>query len=128
MLVLGTVGYAGARSVGPIPPLGSFLDPANGVWAVAATGELPPQGSGRLPGLTRRVEVLYDDRGVPHIFAASQEDALRALGYVVARDRLFQLELQARAGAGTLTELVGAAALAADRQMRAARCRPTQTA
>ena len=43
--------------------------------------------------ITKPVTVLYDDRGVPHIFAATEVDAYRALGYVVARDRLFQLEL-----------------------------------
>src|SRR6185437_6951614 len=42
----------------------------------------------------------------------------RALGYVVARDRLFQIDLQVRAGAGTLTELVGAAAMPIDRDTR----------
>jgi len=62
--------------------------------------------------------VVYDDRAVPHIFAATEEDAYRALGYVVARDRLFQLELQTRATAGTLTELAGPAALELDREAR----------
>ncbi|MDH5643899.1 MAG: penicillin acylase family protein, partial [Gemmatimonadota bacterium] len=66
--------------------------------------------------MTAEVEVVYDRRGVPHIWAASVEDAFRALGYVVARDRLFQLELQARAPEGTLTELVGDVALSLDRQ------------
>src|SRR5690606_28125117 len=41
------------------------------------------------------------------------------LGYVTARDRLFQIELQARAGGGTLTELVGEAALRVDRATHA---------
>jgi penicillin amidase len=62
--------------------------------------------------------VRYDDRGVPHIFAVTEPDAVRALGYVVARDRLFQLELQAGAGAGRLTEIAGRAALRLDREMR----------
>src|SRR6185437_16555094 len=46
-------------------------------------------------------------------------DAWRALGYVTARDRLFQLDLQARAGGGTLTELLGPRALPVDREARA---------
>ena len=37
------------------------------------------------------MEVVYDERAVPHIFARTEDDAYRALGYVVARDRLFQL-------------------------------------
>lgn len=110
--------YVGARAVGAVPPLGPFLDPDNGVWAVAAQARLPGHTRATLPALGDSVRVLYDVRGVPHIFAATTADAVRALGYVVARDRLFQLELQTRAAAGTLTELVGPAALDADEQAR----------
>jgi len=109
---------ASSRRLGPLPPLGHFLDPVHGVWAVARTAELPRSASGAIPGLASPVDVRYDSRGVPHIFAHAASDAYRALGYVTARDRLFQIELQARAGAGTLTELVGAAALPLDRETR----------
>ena len=64
------------------------------------------------------VRVIYDDRAVPHIFANSEEDAYRALGYVVARDRLFQMYLQTFAASGRLTEIAGARTLALDREMR----------
>ena len=64
------------------------------------------------------VSVVYDDRAVPHIFARNEDDAYRALGYVVARDRLFQLYVQTLAASGRLTELGGAAALGLDREMR----------
>jgi len=76
------------------------------------------RASARIPALTAPVQVLYDRRGVPHIFASSVEDATRALGYVVARDRLLQLDLQTHAATGRLTEMVGAAALPLDREMR----------
>ncbi|MFM9014139.1 MAG: penicillin acylase family protein, partial [Gemmatimonadota bacterium] len=45
---------------------------------------------------------------MPHIFAATELDAFRALGWVHARDRLFQMEMTQRAAAGTLTEVAGA--------------------
>jgi penicillin amidase len=64
------------------------------------------------------VHVVYDDRAVPHIFAPTEADAIRALGYVVARDRLLQLEVQARVGAGRLTELLGPPVLPLDRETR----------
>ena len=64
------------------------------------------------------VTVLYDDRAVPHIFAATEDDAYRALGYVTARDRLFQLYLQTMAASGRLTEIAGPRALPLDREMR----------
>ena len=117
-VVLALCVYVGARPIGPLPPVGALLDPANGIWNVAATADLPGRAHARIPGLSAPVRVVYDDRGVPHIFAATEGDAERALGYVVARDRLFELEAQWRAGAGALTELVGAGALDADREVR----------
>ncbi len=107
-----------ARGVGRAPPLGALLDPVHGVWSVARSAALPRDARRAIPTLENEVRVVYDDRGVPHIFAAGARDAYRALGYVVARDRLFQLELQWRAGAGRLTELVGDRALPADRFTR----------
>ncbi|HKS06697.1 MAG TPA: penicillin acylase family protein [Gemmatimonadaceae bacterium] len=110
--------WIGARPIGRVPPLGALLDPARGVWALATHATHPREATISIPSLTSSVDVRYDDRGVPHIFAANELDAVRALGYVVARDRLFQLELQTRAAAGTLTELVGARALGVDRDAR----------
>ncbi|MBI4501377.1 MAG: penicillin acylase family protein, partial [Gemmatimonadetes bacterium] len=110
--------YLSARPVGRLPPLGWFLDPAHGVWAVARRAELPRRESANIPGMAGPVEVVFDDRSVPHIFAGTEDDAYRALGYVVARDRLFQLELQTRATAGRLTELLGPIVLDADREQR----------
>ena len=102
----------------PLPPLGAFLDPIHGIWSVARSAELPLSARERITALTAPVSVRYDARSVPHIVAGNQLDAIRALGFVVARDRQFQLELQARAGAGTLSELVGDAALPLDRETR----------
>lgn len=118
-LVLVLLLAAGARSLGPLPPLGGLLDPTRGVWAAALTADLPPSARARIPGLVGEVRVVYDDRSVPHIFASTPEDAYRALGYVVARDRLFQLELQTLAASGRLTEVAGARALPVDQEMRA---------
>jgi penicillin G amidase len=115
---LGALLWLGARGAGPIPPLGPLLDPVRGAWALAASAALPADAEVRIRGLSADTRVVYDDRAVPHIFAASETDAWRALGYVTARDRLFQLDLQARAGGGTLTELLGAPALRADRATR----------
>jgi penicillin amidase len=109
---------AGGLRLGPLPALGSFLDPWNGVWALARVGELPAFDSVSIPGLEGTVTVLYDDRSVPHVFATTPLDAYRALGFVVARDRLFQLELQTRATAGRLSELLGEFALRADQEQR----------
>jgi penicillin G amidase len=113
----GALTVLGATGAGSLPAVGRLLSPSVGVWR-AAHDDLPAQAEGTLPGLDAEVTVRYDQRGVPHLFATTTLDAMRALGYVVARDRLFQLELQSRAGEGTLTELVGAVALPADRETR----------
>ena len=75
-LVLLVTLYAGFRPLGPVPPLGRLLNPADGVWSAAATASHPGEASGRIPALGAGVRVLYDDRGVPHIFASSTLDAV----------------------------------------------------
>lgn len=78
-----------------------------GVYAVLRAslpvldGELP------LAGLTAPVEVAFDARGIPAISARTREDAYRALGYLAARDRLFQMDLMRRRTAGRLAEILG---------------------
>lgn len=117
-VLLGLLIVLGARPIGRAPALGSFFDPAHGVWALARNAELPNDVSDVIPTLGSSVEVRYDKRGVPHIFATRDEDAYRALGYVVARDRLFQLWLQTMAASGRLSEIAGGRALPLDREMR----------
>ncbi|MGC1492342.1 MAG: penicillin acylase family protein, partial [Candidatus Acidiferrum sp.] len=75
-------------------------------------------GTISLPGLQKEVIVKRDQWGVPHIRAASLEDAVEAQGYVMAQDRLWQLDLMRRASRGQLSEIVGPLALKSDRQFR----------
>ncbi len=71
-----------------------------------------------VPGLSAPVAVDFDAHGVPRIRAANEVDAAAALGFVHARERMFQMELMRRAASGRLSELAGAATLPLDRQMR----------
>jgi len=94
-----------------------------GLAALAGYGFLRqslPKTSGEihLAGLGANVEVLRDRHGIPHIYASSLEDAHFALGFVHAQDRLWQMEANRRIGSGRLAEIVGPAALDADRFMR----------
>src|SRR6266436_7036879 len=79
-----------------------------------------PQPSGRLavPGLKAEIRIERDADGVPLITARDDEDAAFGLGFVHAQERLFQMELQRRYGAGRLAEILGPQAVAIDRQMR----------
>ncbi|MBV9553146.1 MAG: penicillin acylase family protein [Alphaproteobacteria bacterium] len=69
-------------------------------------------------GLHRAVSIARDPDGVPTITAGDDDDLAFGLGYAHAQDRLFQMELQRRYGAGRLAELFGAGAIAIDTQMR----------
>jgi penicillin G amidase len=81
---------------------------------------LRPEYNGelQLAGLKGKVEVIRDQYGVPHIFAGPADDAWRVLGYIHAQDRFFQMEMQRRAGAGALSEVVGVDALPIDKLFR----------
>jgi penicillin amidase len=76
------------------------------------------EGEIRLAGLTAPTEILRDRYGIPHIFAASLEDANFALGYVHAQDRLWQMEMSRRIASGRVAEIVGPGALETDRFLR----------
>jgi penicillin amidase len=83
------------------------------------TASLPKQnGNISLPGLGAAVTVDSDSLGIPSITAESREDAFRTLGFLHARDRLFQMELMRRKSAGRLAELFGSSAVKLDRKQR----------
>ncbi len=75
-------------------------------------------GTASLPGLSGEVRVYRDAHGVPHIFAPTMNDAARALGYIHASERLYQMEIQRRAGQGRLAEIAGADLLGVDKFVR----------
>jgi penicillin G amidase len=96
---------------------------AAAMLALAALGflverNLPDLSFPRIPGLEAKVSVSFDDRGVATVAAGSVGDALRAQGYLTARERLFQMELQRRASGGELAEIFGKVALPSDRLHR----------
>lgn len=75
-------------------------------------------GEVALPGLVSPAEVTFDSLGIPAVTAGDPADAYRILGYLHARDRLFQMDLLRRKTAGTLAEILGAKAVAMDRSQR----------
>lgn len=72
-------------------------------------------GEKRLQHLSAEVTVYYDTYGIPHIYGKNEKDAFRALGYVHAQDRLWQMELLRRIGRGGLSEVFGADLLSTDK-------------
>jgi len=87
---------------------------AGAVW-LTLPGE---EAALRVAGLSAPVEIGIDDRGIPRIRAGSERDAAVALGVLHARDRLFQMEMTRRGGAGRLSEIAGPSTLRLDRFVR----------
>ena len=82
-------------------------------------GKLPQRsGTLSLQHLQAPVSVSYDDYGVPHLQAQHEEDLYRALGYVHAQDRLFQMEMVRRLARGELAEILGPKLVETDRLFR----------
>ena len=75
-------------------------------------------GTLTLPGLKDKVTVYRDEKGMPYIYAANADDALTALGFITAQDRLFTMELTRRYAEGRLSELAGPKTESVDISMR----------
>jgi penicillin amidase len=108
--------------IGSLPPLGSFLSPQHGFWQNAEPADAYPNLDLNFPQLKDKVQVYFDERMVPHVFAQNDDDLYFVQGYLHAKYRLWQMEFQTHAAAGRLTEITGAgpnnAILTHDRNMR----------
>lgn len=99
-------------------PLGKFLSPQHGMWQNAEPANEDFTADLSFPQLAGKVNVYFDDRLVPHIFAEQENDAYFVQGYLHAKFRLWQMELQTIAAAGRASEILGDAALDHDREFR----------
>ena len=84
----------------------------------ARRGLAPVEGEVRLPGLRSPVEVIRDRWGVPHISAQTEDDLWTAQGYVMASERLFQMDFLLRFANGRMATLLSEMALPIDRFVR----------
>ncbi|HUF74788.1 MAG TPA: penicillin acylase family protein [Longimicrobiales bacterium] len=107
LLVLAT---ATAACGGP-PPAASLED-------LATRSLAQIDGALTVQGLQAPVEVIRDEWGIPHIYAENTHDLFFAQGYVMAQDRLWQMEMWRRWREGRLAEIFGPAALPYDARVR----------
>jgi len=79
-----------------------------------------PDYDGKLvvPGLKQELEIIRDSYGMPHIYSKTDEDAFFALGYCMAQDRLFHMDIVRRAVRGRLSEILGKALIPVDKLFR----------
>ena len=92
--------------------------PAPDVMALAKSRLAQLDGDIKIAGLRAPVQVVRDTWGVPHITAQSTDDLFFAQGYVMAQDRLWQMEMWRRAAEGRMAEIAGPGAVARDRTAR----------
>jgi penicillin amidase len=118
LLILSVWIYLLNTSFGNIPPIGKFFNPFGGFWQNAEPLVFSLKEQERLKGLYQHVTVHFDERRVPHVFAQNEHDLYYMQGYLVARDRLWQMEFISYAASGRISELVGDKALNFDRTNR----------
>ncbi len=104
--------------LGEAPPIGPFLNPSTGFWQNAESKNILPTENLKLTGLQDEVIIRYDEHRIPHIFAKNDHDLYYAQGFVTARDRLWEMDIQTREAAGRLAEVIGTKALDIDRYHR----------
>lgn len=82
---------------------------ALGGYAYFIKSQLTPvySGSEQVDILMEPSEVYFTEYGIPHIYANDQLDAYRSLGYIHAKERLWQMDLLRHVGSGTLSEMFG---------------------
>ena len=104
--------------LGPAPPFARFLNPFQGFWQNAENAKGWKDDEAKLPGLKEEVKVYFDERLVPHVFAKNDADLYFMQGYITAKYRLWQMEIQTHNAAGRVSEVVGERAIDVDRMQR----------
>jgi penicillin amidase len=103
---------------GSLPPLLKFLNPFTGFWQNAEKMSISKQNTLKLKRTEEAVDVVFDDRMIPHIFAKNDHDVYYTQGYITAMNRLWQMDFQTRYASGRLSEVIGAKAIELDRYQR----------
>src|ERR1700753_711660 len=104
--------------LGDLPPIGKLLNPGTGFWQNAESKNANAVEDLQISGLQGKVVIRFDEHRIPHIFAQNDHDLYLAQGFITARDRLWEMDIQTRSAAGRLAEIVGPKALDIDRYHR----------
>ena len=110
--------YTLDKPIGSIPPLGRLFSPFQGFLQNSESSGKQIDSQILIDGVKEEVKVIYDSNRVPHIFANNEDDLYFAQGYVIAKDRIWQMEFYTLVASGRLTEIVGEKALEYDKYNR----------
>lgn len=103
---------------GDTPPVAKLLNPFMGFWQNAESDLIASSKKLSLKGAKDEIDIFFDDKMIPHVFAKNDYDVYYAQGYVTAKHRLWQMDFQTRFAAGRLSEVVGDKAIEVDRYQR----------
>ena len=104
--------------IGPLTGGLGIIQPWGGIFDTGRGIQHPHTQQLVLPGMVEGANVIIDNWGIPHIYGETIEDAFFALGYMHARDRLFQMVMQTYLAAGRISEVVGGIAVNTDKMHR----------
>ena len=110
--------FAFNKQWGTIPPMGKFLSPQYGFWQNAEPANQSFDADLYFSELKGKADVYFDERLVPHVFAENDEDLYFIQGYLHAKFRLFQMDLQTKAAEGRASEIAGKKAINYDKNQR----------
>ena len=96
-----------------LPPIGKLLNPFSGIWQ---NGEPLVSDNMSLSSnsIDDEIEIILDEREVPHIYTSTLSDALFAQGYMLGKHRYFQMDMMSRASSGRVAEVAGPSRLSYD--------------
>ncbi len=106
------VGDAGSDAPALDAGTDAFLEPP------PVIGDVEESRRWTLPGLGGAAHVVFTESDVPHVYAENREDLARVSGFVVARDRFFEMDMARRLSQGTISALLGQDALGVDLEQR----------
>jgi penicillin amidase len=98
---------SGIKALERAPAFGHFLNPYGGFWQNAEPKKINPDLRIKSERVKDKIEIAFDERLIPHIFAKNDYDLYYAQGYVTAKYRLWQMDFITRAAAGRLSEFLG---------------------
>jgi penicillin amidase len=103
-----------ASGAGAVPALGPLLNAGTGLWRLSPESATASSSSITLPGLSKPATVSFEAGGMTHITAGTDQDLFRLTGYVHARFRLVQMDLERRQALGQLASVIGPTGLSSD--------------
>ena len=110
--------YLLSGNIPGLPALGSFFHPKTGFWQSAKLAQNEPVNTTEYFFFKDSVIVIWDSLRIPHIQAKNEDDLYATQGFIAARDRMWQMELQTHFAAGRVSEIVGKRAIDLDRKNR----------